>query len=282
MKPKTFSAALLGTTAIICLGLAAPAAFADGMPYGATKPQPSMTPLDQALDQIQEQAPPVAVTPPPAEEAPEPEVVQPALPTPPAVPESRVVDVQPNTSFFGLSVGMYDPFTNGEQAPAFNFEWQPGVKIAGVLQPLFGAFATTEGSMMGYGGIGVPFNVTDNVFIMPSVAVGAYRDGDGVDLDSTLAFRFGTEVAYQFQDKSRLGINAHMISNGESFDHEDRTEVISLVYTMPTTLLSGKPSSPLNAAAPTMNTTALDAAAVQPAAGGSDGSVLLMPQGINN
>ena len=47
------------------------------------------------------------------------------------------------------------------------------MQIAGVLQPLFGAFATTNGAMMGYGGLGVPFNITDHVFLMPSVAIGS-------------------------------------------------------------------------------------------------------------
>lgn len=236
-----FSAIALCATVALSLSVST-VALADGMPFKEKKPQPILTPLDEALREIENKEPPVDVTkqaeplpPPVAEKAPE-KLPEPVLAP---VPESRIVEVQPNTSFFGLSVGMYDPFSHGEQAASFNLEWQPGVKIAGVLQPLFGAMVTTEGSMLGYGGVGVPFKLGKRVFVMPSVAVGAYKDGGGVDLDSTLAFRFGTELAYEFDDKSRIGINAHILTNGDSLDRKDRTEIISLVYTTPFDALSG-------------------------------------------
>ncbi len=272
MKQRLFSALLTGTAALVVLSSVA---LADGMPPGYTA-APAQTPLDQALDQLQGPAPEAA---PPVEQAAPAAPVEPALPPP--APETRVVEVQENTSFFGLSIGMYDAFTHGQQAAALNLEWQPGVKIAGFLQPIFGGFATHEGSMMGYGGVGVPFNITDNIFLMPSVAVGAYKEGAGVDLDRTFAVRYGTELAYQFEDKSRLGINAHVISNARSFDKDDRTEIISLVYTMPTTLLSGRsePVAQPLAYAPT-NTVAHQAALVQPAAGDSTGG-LRIPEGLN-
>ncbi len=272
MKARLFSALLTGTAVLVVVTATA---MADGMPYGVTQ-QPQLTPLDQALDQLQ---PPVAVT----QEAETPaETAAPVAPAAaPPVPETRVVEVQDNPSFFGLSVGMYDPLTHGEKAASFNLEWQPSMKIAGVLQPIFGGFATTNGAMMGYGGVGVPFTITDRVFIMPSVAVGAYKEGAGYDLDRTLAFRYGTEIAYQFDDKSRLGLNAHVITNGRSFDREDRTEVFSLVYTMPTTLFSGRsqPSAtPVASTSPGM--AAQQAALVQPAAGGT-GS-LVIPASVLN
>lgn len=237
MNTRSFSALMAGTAALVIFSVSA---LADGMPYGASKAQAPVTPLDQALDQIEAQQPPVAMI---EETTTTTETTAPAAPLP--APETRVVEVQDdNPSFLGLSIGMYDPFTHGEQAAAFNFEWQPGVQIAGFLQPLFGAFATSSGSVMGYGGVGVPFNITDHVFLMPSVAVGAYSEGGGVNLDRTFAVRYGTELAYQFDDKSRLGLNAHIISNARSFDREDRTEILSLVYTMPTSILSGR-SAPM-------------------------------------
>lgn len=272
MKQRLFSALLTGTAALVVLSSVA---LADGMPPGYTAP-PAQTPLDQALDQLQ--GPAVVEQPAPAQVA-EP-VVEPALPPP--APETRVVEVQENTSFFGLSIGMYDAFTHGQQAAALNLEWQPGVKIAGFLQPIFGGFATHEGSMMGYGGVGIPFNITDNIFLMPSVAVGAYKEGAGYDLDRTFAVRYGTEIAYQFEDKSRLGLNAHVISNARSFDKSDRTEILSLVYTMPTSIFSGRsePVAQPLAYAPTGNSAAYAAAQVQPAAGDSTGG-LQIPADLN-
>lgn len=240
MKGMTFTATVLGAVAMLSMSTSS-VSFADGMPFKEKKPQPILTPLDEALNEIENTEPPVKIAePPPAEEKPEPPVaVKTPEPVPP-VPQSRIVEVQPNTSFFGLSVGMYDPFTHGEDAASFNLEWQPGVKIAGFLQPIFGAMATTNGALLGYGGVGVPINLTKNIFLMPSIAVGAYEEGNGYDLDRTLAFRVGTELAYQFENKSRLGLNAHVLTNGRSFDREDRTEIISLVYTTPLDILSGK------------------------------------------
>ena len=138
---------------------------------------------------------------------------------------------------------MYDPFTHNANAASLNIEWQPGVKIAGVLQPLFGALATTEGSLLGYGGVGIPFHVSEHVYVMPSVALGAYHKGDGYDLNRTMAVRLGTEISYEFANKSRLGLNAHILSNGTSMSRSDRTEIIGLVYTTPVNMLSGSPKT---------------------------------------
>jgi lipid A 3-O-deacylase len=210
------------------------AARADGIPEDK-KPSPS---LERAIDALENQEPPVIVAPAPApiEQTPPPvAVIEP-------VPETRVVEVPANSSFFGFSIGAYDPVTHGKLAAAFNFEWQPGVQLfGGRLQPLFGAMATSRGSLLGYGGIGTPVHLGKRIFLMPSFSVGAYKDGEGVDLGRTLAFRVGTELAYEFDDRSRLGLNIHAITNGESFNRRDRTEVISLVYTTPTTLFSGRP-----------------------------------------
>lgn len=235
MRLHTTSAIALAT-AFIATMTVSHVAFADGMPYKPKKVQAEV-PLETAVDEVQNKEPPVAVTTTTTEQTIEQDEPV-AAAEPPPVPESRIVEVQPNTSFFGLSVGMYD-VTHGQQAVAFNLEYQPGTKIAGVLQPLFGAMATTDGTMMGYGGLGVPFHIGKSVYMMPSVAVGAYKEGAGYDLGQTLAFRVGTEIAYEFENKSRLGLNIHAITNGESLQRKDRTDVISLVYTTPMNAFAG-------------------------------------------
>lgn len=233
--------ALLVSTSLLLFCTISPPAFSDGMPFREKAPEPILTPLDHTLNNTKAPQPldvTTAMPEAPAAPATTPPALQPekTADTPeatPPVPESRIVEVQPNTSFFGLSVGMYDPVTHNEKAAAFNLEWQPGVKIAGFLQPIFGAIVTTNGAMLGYGGLGVPFKVTDHVMLMPSIAMGAYRKGGGYDLGRTLAYRIGTELAYEFQDKSRIGLNLHILTNGRSTGREDRTEVFGLTYTTP-------------------------------------------------
>ena len=200
------------------------AAFADGMPFETAKPKQNLTPIDKSLT-----APPPA-----AAAAPAP---APVLPAP--VPEIRTVDVQPDTAFFGLSVGLYNSLTHSHTSTAFNAEWQPALKIVGRLQPLFGAMATTKGAMLGYAGIGVPFNLTEHVFLMPSLSIGAYKSGEDYDLHRHIVGRPGVELAYQFDDKSRLGLNFDVLSNARSLQARDRSEMVALTYTMPLNALSG-------------------------------------------
>lgn len=233
----------------------------------------SSTELDKALEDIQNKEPPVVVEsqaqPAPAAAAPTPEAEAappeqfnntpeqmnaetkapdspastPPVETkiPPPAPLSRTVEVQPNASFFGLSIGMYAPFSEKKKGAYLNLEWQPGVKIAGIIQPIFGAFVTTNGAAMGYAGAGTPFNLGKRLFVMPSFSVGGYTHGDGRDLGQALVYRAGGELSYVFDDQSRFGINAHVISNGKSFSREDNTTMIGLVYTTPVDFLSGKP-----------------------------------------
>ena len=222
------------------------------MPYMEKGVTEKLSPLDKALNDIRSNKP--ADEEAPAEKSgkkkkvtaktEEPKAEEKKAEPVPPVPVSRIVEVQPNTSFFGLSVGMYDPFTHDDRAASFNFEFQPGVKIAGALQPIFGAFMTTRGAMMGYGGLGLPFKVADHVMMMPSVAVGAYDKGDnGFDLGQTLALRIGTELAYEFDDKSRFGLSFHVLSNG-SFSQANRTEMLGLTYTVPLETLRKKSPVP--------------------------------------
>lgn len=214
MNVKLYTLAI--STAVVLLCSYMPPAFADGMPFKSQKPEPILIPMDKSLQEIQ----------PPAQ-APVPESLVP----PP--PETRTVEVQSNPSFFGLSVGMYDPFTHSKKATSFNAEYQSGVRIAGVLQPIFGAMITTQGSLLGYGGIGAPFKIGEHVRMLPSIAVGAYKRGGGFDFGQSVIFRAGTELAYEFDDQSRIGLNFHVLTNGDSTGRRDRTEVIGLAYTVP-------------------------------------------------
>jgi hypothetical protein len=128
---------------------------------------------------------------------------------------------------------MYDPFAHHEKATAFTLEWQPGVQIVGILQPIFGVMATTQRTVLGYGGLGLPLKFNDHVKLLPSLSLGAYKQGKGVDLGQVAVFRIGAELAYQFDDASKLGLNAYILTNGDSTKRDARTEIISLAYTMP-------------------------------------------------
>ncbi len=216
-------------TVALLSGFAAPA-LADGL---LTEKKTAPLPVLASPSGLQTGAAPVSMQP-----APAPAVVAapvaPVVPAPVApAPAERVVEAQPESAFLGLSVGLYDAFSHGKQATAFNLEFQPGVRILGVVKPLFGFMATTQDTMYGYGGLGVPMKITDHVKFMPSVAFGAYTKGDGVDLGKTGVMRLGGELAYQFDNQSKFGINGYVLTNAESAKREDRTEVLGFFYSMP-------------------------------------------------
>ena len=210
-------------------------ASADGM---KAAPKPVISPLEKAVNDIQQMQPPALNVPPSKIEADEP------LPQPVAAqvaPESRTVEVQDaNPSYFGLSVGVFDPLRESERSVALNAEYQPGVKIAGVLQPIFGAMVTTGSAVMGYAGVGVPFKVTEKIQIMPSVAAAVYHNGADYDLGQMLNLRAGGEIAYVLDNKSRIGLGGYVLTNLDSTEKRDRTGMILVSYTTPTSIFSGK------------------------------------------
>jgi len=196
-----------------------------------------MSPLEKALVEIQSKETIVKTTDVPVSIVPEKSKIQEeeivVVEEVASVPEMRQVHTQPNTSFLGLSVGLYSVSDRDELATAFNIEWQPGVTLLGKLKPMFGAMITTDGSAYGYGGLGLPLALTEKFTVTPSVAVGLYNQGGGIDLDQSIAYRLGTEFSWALKDDSKIGLNAHVLTNGESLNSDDRTEVISLTYTKP-------------------------------------------------
>ena len=184
----------------------------------------------------------------PPEPEPEPEVVE-AEEEPAPAPENRTIHVmKDNTAYFGLSVGLYDSVQDRELAGSLGLEYQSGRRLAGFLQPIFGAFATTDATNMVYGGVGVPISMSKNWMVLPSITAGYYDGGNGVDLGRRLAYRLGTEIAYVLENKSRIGLNIHTITNGTSPDSNDRTEIISIRYTTPLDEIPfiGKPKASKN------------------------------------
>jgi len=245
------------SVSFIALSCGISAALADGMPFGTAKPKPPelKTPLDAALDEVEATAPPVNVMPP--AEAAAPAVPEPALAKDeiPPVPEQRAVEQSADSSFLGLSIGMYDVFSHGQKAGYASFEWQPDLKL-GMLQPMLGAMVTTDRAMFGYVGLGLPIDLAENVVMTPSFAVGGYDGGrGGFDLGRSIAYRLGGEIAYKFEDNSRFGLSAFILTNGRSFERSDRTEMIGLNYTIPLKVASAEPVplTPQESASPAEN-----------------------------
>lgn len=173
------------------------------------------------------QAPAPVATPAPVRRA------APAPPPPtPTTPAARSTPVHNgNTSFITLAGGYYD-INDNEDAGEFRVEWK-GRKWFWAIKPIVGLMATTEAAIYGYAGIGWDLYFGRRIVATPSFAAGAYSDGNGKDLGSVIEFRSALELAWRFDNESRLGVMFYHLSNAGIDDNNPGTEVLSIGYTIP-------------------------------------------------
>lgn len=171
-------------------------------------------------------APAPATTPAPARRA---AAAAPVPAPPPPTPSTPMHDG--NTSFITLAGGYYD-INDNEDAGEFRVEWK-GRKWFWAIKPIVGLMVTTEAAIYGYAGIGWDFYFGRRIVATPSFAAGAYSDGSGKDLGSVIEFRSALELAWRFDNESRLGVMFYHLSNAGIDDNNPGTEVLSIGYSIP-------------------------------------------------
>ena len=75
----------------------------------------------------------------------------------------------------------------------------------------------------------------DTCVLQPNAAFVGYHKGNGKDLGGEFQFRTGGEIAWRFDDWSRLAIAFHHISNAGIYDDNPGTELLVLTYSVPFT-----------------------------------------------
>lgn len=138
-------------------------------------------------------------------------------------------------SFIRFGAGYYDVNDDWE-AGEFHMEYISGTKWW-VVNPFVGLMATTDSAFYGYAGIRLDLFLGRRFVVTPSFAPGLYEDGDGKDLGYPLEFRSALEVAYRFDDRSRLGLSFYHLSNAGLGDDNQGTEVATVHYSFPFTQL---------------------------------------------
>ncbi len=139
--------------------------------------------------------------------------------------------------FMALSAGAFsfdDPDTAGE----FRAEYRSKLQWW-IFRPFTGIMATTDAGVYGYGGLLVDVFFGTRWVLTPSFAIGGYVQGDGRDLGHLLEFRSQLELAYRFDDRSRLGLAVSHMSNGSIADHNPGVNSIVVTYAIPFSKLSG-------------------------------------------
>lgn len=134
-------------------------------------------------------------------------------------------------TYLSFGAGYFDVFDDFDAAE-FRVEYHSDLQFW-IFKPFAGIMVTSDASVFGYGGVLTDFHVGPRWVISPSIAGGLYEEGDGKDLGHVVEFRSAIEVAYQFDDRSRLGVLFYHISNAGLDDDHAGTEVLGLNYSLP-------------------------------------------------
>lgn len=140
-------------------------------------------------------------------------------------------------SFIRLGGGYYD-FNDNQEAGELHLEYISGSKWW-VFNPFAGLMTTTESAFYAYAGVRLDVFIGRRFVFTPSFAPGLYHDGDGKDLGHPIEFRSALELAYRFDDRSRLGVSVYHLSNAGIDDNNPGTEVATLHYSFPFNRLFG-------------------------------------------
>jgi lipid A 3-O-deacylase len=103
------------------------------------------------------------------------------------------------------------------------------------LGPALGFLGDTRGGFFGYGGF--YSDVALGPFVLTGLAgAGGYDRGssaDSIDLGGTFEFRLSADLAYEFDDESRFGVQFAHISNAGLHDRNPGENELLLTYAVP-------------------------------------------------
>jgi hypothetical protein len=149
----------------------------------------------------------------------------------PAKPQDRG---NPGPALMKLSAGLFgDIVADRQSAGLFSFEYRagPGLEVLWV-RPSLGTLVTMDGA--GYGWLGLNVDLPLGPLVLTaSTTFGIYGEGDGQDLGSLFVARNGAEIAWQFANRSRLGVAFHYYSNYETGNENPGAGAVTLVYSHP-------------------------------------------------
>ncbi|MSP89442.1 MAG: acyloxyacyl hydrolase [Alphaproteobacteria bacterium] len=138
---------------------------------------------------------------------------------------------QDDPAFLSVGAGVFD-INDSQKAGEVRLEYRFARRFW-MFKPFFGASGTTDAAAYGYGGVLIDIHFGPRWVLMPSAAFGLYRDGSGKKLGHAAEFRTGAELAYRFDNRSRLGLAFHHISNASIGEKNPGTEILSLIYSAP-------------------------------------------------
>ena len=138
-------------------------------------------------------------------------------------------------AFVSVGAGTYDWNRKKDEGIEVRAEYRHDKKILGPLKP-FVAVAASNSSSSTFVGVGVLMDIYfGNRFVVtPSFAPHYYHGGNAkLDLDYALEFRSQLELAYRFDDRSRIGVAVSHYSNASLGKTNPGTESALVYYSHP-------------------------------------------------
>lgn len=142
-------------------------------------------------------------------------------------------------AFLSFSAGGFDVNRKKNEAVEFGVQYRSDQKLW-IFQPMAGAMVTTDKATNLYAGISLDIFLGNRFVVRPSFAPGVYFKGDGLDLGHVIEFRSGIEIAYRFDNRSRLGLELYHLSNAHLDDENPGEESLVLHYSVPIDSLFGR------------------------------------------
>jgi len=144
-------------------------------------------------------------------------------------PDARADD----PDFITLSAGWFDLNRQKDQGAEFRVEYRSDYKLWH-FKPFLTAAGVSNGMTFLGAGVLVDIYLGRRWVLTPSFAPTWWRGKtDNLDLGHALEFRSQLEVAYRFDDRSRLGLSLSHVSNASLGDDNPGAESLMLNYSVP-------------------------------------------------
>jgi len=141
-------------------------------------------------------------------------------------------------AFLTLATGMWDFNKRDDEGAEFRVEYRSDQKVLQV-KPFGAIAASSTGSFFIGAGVLMDVYFGRRWVLTPSFAPHYYSQGNSdKDLGHALEFRSQLEVAYRFDDRSRLGLSISHYSNASIGDKNPGEESLLLNYSIPTTRIN--------------------------------------------
>ena len=137
-----------------------------------------------------------------------------------------------------VGVGAYNVLHEAKEAE-LRLEYDFSYRFLYIVRPIAGVLATNKASVLPYAGFRFDAEI-GHVVLSPEFAVGYWRTSDGKNLGGPLEFKSGGEIAWRFDDSSRLGFLFDHISNAGIYTKNPGVESAMLMYSIPLNELFGK------------------------------------------